>query len=38
MFTVAVPNPALSSGKTMLAQSNIFSSVEAVPMKALQLS
>lgn len=27
-FTIAVPNPALSSGKTMLVQSNSFSSVE----------
>lgn len=39
MFTVALPNPTMSSGKSMLVQSVItFSSVEALPMKNLQLS
>lgn len=39
MFTVALPNPGMSSGESMLVQFVItFSSVEAVPTKDLHLS
>jgi len=39
VFTVVLSNPAMSSDESMLVQSAIiFSSVEAVPMKDLQLS
>lgn len=38
MFAVALPNPAKSSGESVLVRSMItFSSVETVPLKDLQL-
>lgn len=39
MFTVALPNPAMSRGESTLVQCMItFSSVETVPVKDLQVS